>query len=729
MASKGRGKTDTQAGGSFASRMMAKMGYVEGQGLGAAGRGRLVPIETQMRPQGAGLGAVKEKTKQAKEEERREAAFQGRVLQESSDEEGKKKKNKKKTAPNQQAGRGPLPAGRKKHRVKTVLEIEQESGGLKVPDVLKTIIDATGRETKVLPSASGLMSKGTTYVTSETEEAKIARRAQRDLSVFSDEWMALKEREDFFADEGVQLTTVIKEEDDSVMAEAIMLALVQNLQTMSFEHFETSAPSVAWEDLEEQLKQLEEYSLQGVDLSTCHEIAVAAVYPLFKTSMAQWTPLDDPVGISAHLDTLRHVLGIEAVPTDTTVAIHSDVHSQLNQKRITTHYETMIYTFWLPPVRLAVSQEWDVRNPAPLLSLIEAWKPVLPAFVLANVIDQLVVKRLIDAVVAWNPMKSRKKTSHAQPPHVWLFPWLQYLDDQHTDPQSPTGLMSDVKRKFKAILSTWNLSQGLVPGLDKWNSVLGSDLSNMLVRYLLPRFRPHLAVFEVNPRDQDETFAIIEDVLQWGPYFSLPTMAELIKSEFFPKWHQSLYIWLTTPSVNYDEVGQWYQWWKSVFEERLSPDFNELPIIAAEWQHGLESMLEAAELGPEAATQLALPKLPTTQESAADSASKNGKLHPEAMSTPTPVKLMKEMPTTFKDVLEEWCAAEGLFLVPLREADVQTGLPLFRITASASFKGGAVVYLKGDVVWVRGAASATGEGRIFTPMGLDNALIAKAEFR
>ena len=729
MASKARGKTDSQIGGSFASRMMAKMGYVEGQGLGTAGRGRLAPIETQMRPQGAGLGAVKEKTKQAKEEEKREAAFQGRVLEDSSDEEAKKKRAREKSAHKKQANRGQIPGSRKKAKVKTVAEIEQESGGLKVPDVLKTIIDATGSETKLLPSATGLMSQGTTYVSSETEETKIARRAQRDLNVFSDEWMALKEREDFFADEGVQLATSIKEEDDLATAETIILALTQDLQSTAVEHSQSSALSSAWKVLVEQLHKLEEnYLLQGANSSNCHEVAVAAIFPLFRTTMSQWSPLEDPIGVSAHLDTLRLVLGIEAVSDDTTVAIHSDNHSKSNQKRTTTHYETMMYTFWLPPVRTAITQEWDVRDPTPLLNLIDAWKPVLPTFILANVIDQLVVKRLTDAVMAWNPMKQRKKNSHTQPPHVWLFPWLQYLDDQHTDSRSPTGLMSDAKRKFKTILSTWNLSQGLIPGLENWKTVFQPDLSNMLVRYLLPRFRPHLANFEVNPREQDETFAILEDVLQWGSFFSPSTMAELIKSEFFPKWHQSLYIWLTTPSANYDEVGQWYQWWKSVFDERLSPDFNELPTIAAEWQQGLESMLEAAELDPEAVTQLAPPKLATTQDKAPEEAQKNGSLHTEAVPAVTkPATLFTEMPTTFKDVLEEWCANEGLHLVPLREADVQTGLPLFRITASASLKGGVVVYLKGDVVWVRGAAASSGEGRTFTPMGLDDALIMKAE--
>ena len=92
-----------------------------------------------------------------------------------------------------------------------------------------------------------------------------------------------------------------------------------------------------------------------------------------------------------------------------------------------------------------------------------------------------------------------------------------------------------------------------------------------------------------------------------------------------------------------------------------------------------------------------------------------------------PTNLFTEMPTTFKDVLEEWCANEGLHLVPLREADVQTGLPLFRITASASLKGGIVVYLKGDIVWLRGAVAAEGQGRTFAPAGLDDNLIKRAE--
>ncbi|KAL8964131.1 MAG: hypothetical protein Q9183_004674, partial [Haloplaca sp. 2 TL-2023] len=81
---------------SFGARMLAKQGYVEGQGLGAKGQGRLAPVQVSLRPTGAGLGAVREKTKQAKEEEKREAAFSGKVIEDSSEEERKRKKELKK---------------------------------------------------------------------------------------------------------------------------------------------------------------------------------------------------------------------------------------------------------------------------------------------------------------------------------------------------------------------------------------------------------------------------------------------------------------------------------------------------------------------------------------------------------------------------------------------------------------------------------------------------------
>lgn len=66
-------------------------------------------------------------------------------------------------------------------------------------------------------------------------------------------------------------------------------------------------------------------------------------------------------------------------------------------------------------------------------------------------------------------------------------------------------------------------------------------------------------------------------------------------------------------------------------------------------------------------------------------------------------------------------------MMPLREAEPQTGLPLFRITASASGRGGVVVYLEGDVVWARRSAAAGAEEKVFAPVELGEGLAARAE--
>lgn len=274
--------------------------------------------------------------------------------------------------------------------------------------------------------------------------------------------------------------------------------------------------------------------------------------------------------------------------------------------------------------------------------------------------------------------------------------------------------MSDAKRKFRVVLDTWDLRKGVISGGELWKAALGSEFDVCLRNHLLPRMGRHLREdFEVNPQDQD--LAPLEDIFKWKDWFAPNVMGLLLVAEFFPKWHYILYIWLTN-DPNYEEVGEWFSWWRS----QIPREVNELAIVDDEWKKGLQTMDLASRLGDRAAAELPPPTAQPTAPQEPQPQPKPAQLPAAEARKP---RVVEEV--VFKDILETWCAEQGLLIIPLREAHPQNGQPLFRITASATGRGGVVAFIQGDVVWVQNKKAK----EIWEPVGLEEGLVEKAEGR
>jgi len=129
--------------GGFGAKMMEKMGWQAGMGLGATGEGIVIPVESKLRPKNMGIAfkGFKEKTEQSKLEAKR----RGEVASDDEDEARPKKGGKKAAKEPKRSD-----AWKKPKKVKTKVEhktyeqIVAEAGQDAAPVGIGMIIDATG---------------------------------------------------------------------------------------------------------------------------------------------------------------------------------------------------------------------------------------------------------------------------------------------------------------------------------------------------------------------------------------------------------------------------------------------------------------------------------------------------------------------------------------------------------------------------------------------------------
>lgn len=179
--------------------------------------------------------------------------------------------------------------------------------------------------------------------------------------------------------------------------------------------------------------------------------------------------------------------------------------------------------------------------------------------------DQLVLPKVQKAIADWSPKRSEGTL------HSLVFPWLPHVGLRLE------VLVGDARRKVKNLFRSWSSDQGVPEHLMIWQKVgrmtinVGLDGTNgvqriqvfekrewedVLLKYVVPKLGATMRDdFKIDPRSQ-----VMEPllwVLAWVPHLRTSIFAQILETEFFPKWLAILHRWLATPNAKLDEVEEW----------------------------------------------------------------------------------------------------------------------------------------------------------------------------
>ncbi|KAG5350269.1 hypothetical protein C0989_011837 [Termitomyces sp. Mn162] len=694
--------------GSFGARMLSKMGWRVGDGLGTAGEGIVTPVESKMRPQKMGIAfrGFREKTEQSKREARR----RGEIV---SDDEDAKTKNFRKKVKDQEQKRSDV--WKRPKKVKTKIEhktYEQilAEAGQEIPAAgIGQIIDATGavpREVSSLADVS-LNSWSPSNDPTRIPEVRhnirlIADACKSDLDGLAREARALDQRKKFSTEEDTRLRKKVADEAELIeRLQKVQLvandinAVAKELSSM-YEATLEPFSSLFYGLVDQFSHEFERYRLD--------EIVVAAIAPIVRRMVASWNPLEDPTAFVSTFRTWRRALRVntEEPPPELQVDVYGSkiVQAPLTSiERPMTPFESLLWNVWLPKVRTCINNDWLPEIPLPAVKLYEAWCTFLPPFIRDNLLDQLILPKVQKAVDNWNPKRDQVTLQSI------IFPWLPHVGLRMED------LLGDARRKIKSLMRSWTVGEKVPIELPAWKEVFDAgEWDSMLLKYIVPKLGATLRDdFRINPRDQK--MEPLQHVLQWADIIRSSIFTQILETEFFPKWLDILHVWLIQPRVSFEEVAQWYSFWKGTFPESVQA----MPGVGRGFTRGLQLMNKAIELGPNAPTQLARPDF-RAELAAASTPVRNGTNAASIKGPQRPSALAHEI--TFRSIAEDFAAAHNLLFIPTGRAHEISRMPLYRVSPTADGRGGLMVYIQDDAIWAPAI-----EGEVYRAISLEDMVL------
>ncbi|XP_057669177.1 tuftelin-interacting protein 11 isoform X1 [Diorhabda carinulata] len=420
---------------------------------------------------------------------------------------------------------------------------------------------------------------------------------------------------------------------EALRKEDVLLNNLKNVRNIVDKLMDTSQ-TYSLGQIADIFKQLQEDHREEYELYELGELAPGLIGPLLTSALANWNPLIHPHQYTDVYGQWKEILERR---------FHQRGNLEGNKMGIQP-YDNLIWHTWMPVMRTCVSS-WNPRDCDSLITLIDIWKPLLPQWILENVFTHLIMPRILKEVNNWNPV------TDTIPIHVWIHPWIPLLDEK-----LQTSVYPVIQEKLGNALTNWHPSDRSAKlMLQPWQRVLsqGSFVA-FLLKHIVPKLQICMQSLVINPHQQH--LDPWNWVMDWSDMISVGNMTLILDKFFFPRWLQTLAMWLNH-NPNYTQVTEWYSGWKRM----LSDELINQPTIKEHFHNALEMMNRAVNVDQPGAKESIL-YLKNMEENGIKAPPVT---QPRVETIAEAVKTASKIPQGFKDLVMKKCEERGMLFVPI----------------------------------------------------------------
>lgn len=348
----------------FGQKMLEKMGWSVGKGLGADGEGIVNPVETKLRPARMGLSfrGFDERTTQAKLEAK---ARRGEVSSEDEEEQEQELKGKRRNAwKSESSPSSSREQSQRKRKPKTIYktaaEILAETEQQQIPLSQQKVIDMTGPSSREINLADIKRTDSPTLmeVTTRLPELQHNLRLMVDLSRADLENLSREKQTNTFRMKSLQ------EELGSIKAkldtDQKQLQKLEQLKMIASQLEQISKNALATGAFNagnitalfgEQFQILERDYINDIKAMNIDALVISVWAPIMKYKAISWNVLEEPTWGVADVKKWKQLL----TKNDDSNTERGWTRNRAQQKDLVcTPFETMMNTIWLSKVRSAI---------------------------------------------------------------------------------------------------------------------------------------------------------------------------------------------------------------------------------------------------------------------------------------------------------------------------------------------------------------------------------------